>query len=405
MMAATNYDDWLERQRELRDLTELRVLGTCMAMQQHTDTIIAMLDPSMFKRDAHRILADAIWTLSREGKPVTMEKVTDLLIGTDRIDEVGGAVGVYDCYARAEPTVACAEELLTIEYRGKVWAACRDGMMSATNPAVEPADAAADVMAALVRTGEMTTDQERPSMSVGELIAMDPPLWLVDGIIPAGLTVLYGNAKSGKSYLALSIAWAYSTGTSWFRRRCRTTPGRVLYLSGEGLADLSLRSQALIQSTGQKPDDDMLVFDHQPLSLSKDRDAARLRLKVERAGAELVIVDTWARYSGLRDENDAAQASRAIAALEQLTTRGVSVILIHHANTTGDLRGSTALGGAVESSIRVIKSDQGMVEVTPDMTRRGPGFTGFALKFVPTGPDAVLQEPWWKPVEPQQTLV
>lgn len=409
---AVNYDAWLERQAEKRNAAEVQVLGACMAYPNLVDVILARLEPAMFKRDAHRILAEAIWKLASEGQPVTMEAVTDRLIGTGRIDEVGGVVAVYDVYAQAEPSGNAVETLLAIQRRGKVWAACRDGMMASTNPAVDPETAAADVMASLVGSSDRFDDQAG-GLTVDELVALEAPPWVVDEVIPAGMTVLYGNAKSGKSYLALSVAWSFATGTSWHRRTCRTSPGQVLYLSGEGLADQALRVRALIQSTDRHPGGN-LVTDTQPLSLSRERDAAKLRLMVERWGAELVVVDTWARYSGLRDENDAAQASQAVAALEQLTVRGVSVIVVHHANTEGKLRGSTALGAAAESVIRVgIDGPASYVHLQPEMVRRGRGFSRISLKFLPAGPDSVLVEPWVKAdnnghhpaAHPQQTLV
>ena len=55
--------------------------------------------------------------------------------------------------------------------------------------------------------------------------------WVVDGILGQGLTVLAGKPKSGKSWLALLIAWAVAAGAAVDGRPTRQ--GDVLYLALE----------------------------------------------------------------------------------------------------------------------------------------------------------------------------
>jgi RecA-family ATPase len=202
--------------------------------------------------------------------------------------------------------------------------------------------------------------------------------------------MLFGAPKSGKSYVALHVAWSYATGTRWFRRKCQS--GQVLYLAGEGVSDLQLRAQALVEDTNTHPGG-FIRWWTDPLSLSRERDAAKLRLEVERCAAGLVIVDTWRRFSGLVDENDSGAAATAMGALEDLARSGVSVLVVHHTNSEGGIRGSTAVHGAVESAVRVMHNpDLKQMELTPYLTRRGVGFSPIQLGWQPTGPDAVLRE-------------
>jgi len=105
------------------------------------------------------------------------------------------------------------------------------------------------------------------------------------------------------------------------------------------------------------------------------------------------VVDTWARYAGVRDENDAAQTQQAVNALEALTRDGVSVIVVHHASKQGVMRGSSALAGAVEAAVRVEINDvTGQVRVSSEMSRRGSGFRDITLSYRKSGPDSVLME-------------
>lgn len=381
--------EWIARQAEKRDLAELRVLGTAMADPDLSDEVVSRVGPEMFRNRAHRLIADAVWKLRREGRPCDLDGVQDELVGNGKLDEVGGPGALFDVVTRGESDTRCCDELLQIERRRQVWQACHDGTVKVANPAVEPDDVAADVAGALHTQG---VPSGREPISTDDLLAMQVPDWLVKEIFPAGLSLLFGAPKSGKSYIALQLAWSFATGTNFFRRACRTEPGNVLYLAGEGVADLRLRVEALIAESGNK-DDGRIHWWVEGLALSKERDAAKLRLQVERTGAQLVIVDTWARYSGLRDENDAALASQAVGALEDLTRKGVSVVVVHHTNAEGGIRGSTAVAGAVESAIRVLRDDEmGRSALVSFMARRGPGFKEIEFGWKHSGPDYVLRE-------------
>jgi hypothetical protein len=387
-------DSWIARQTEKRDMAEVRTLGTILTYPHLTDQTIAKVEPGLFRREAHRLIADAIWSLYHDGKRVDLETVQDRLIGKGQLDIVGGPLGMVDVRAAAqEPTLRYADELIGLERRRQVWQACNDGARAVANPDAEPDDIAADVAAALHR--RETFDESGP-MTTDELLNLEVPPWLVDGIFPSGLSLLFGAEKTAKSYVALQTAWSFATGGRWFRRNCRDTPGQVLYLAGEGVADLKLRVEALVAETDAHPGG-LIRWWTEPLSLAKDRDAAKLRLAVKECGAELVVVDTWRRFSGLTDENDASQVSAALAPLEDIAAQGTSVLVVHHSNAEGGIRGSTALAGAVESAARCIiePGDEfrpARVALTSFRSRRGVGFQDITLGFKQSGPDSVLQE-------------
>lgn len=383
-----NNTDWIARQGEKRDNAEVRVLGTALTAPDLLPQLAAKLDPSLFRREAHRIVADAVWGLVTDGKPVDVDSVTDMLIGAGTMDTVGGPAALWDLFTSGEMDLRAADELLELERRRQVWQACHDGTVQVANPAVEPDDVAADVAAAL--HSRETFDESGP-LTTDELLDLDVPDWLVDGILPAGLSLIFGAPKTGKSYVALSVAWAVANGLSWFSRGCGGgEPAPVLYLAGEGVADLRLRVESLIEATDHHPGGNLRWWTR-PLSLSRDRDGAKLRLEVERIRPRLVVVDTWRRFSGLVDENDAGSAAAAVGVLEDLTTQGVSVLVVHHTNAEGGIRGSTVLPGAVESAVRTVWSD-GRLIFSSQLSRRGAGFDDLRFKWSRSGPDFVLQE-------------
>ena len=381
--------EWLERQAQNRDLAELRLLGTIMSRADLAPIALARTSPDLFKRDAHRVIAEGLWSLNADGKDTTLETLVDRLVGQDRMHHVGTASDLFAMLEYGESSLRSLDDLLSIERRRHIYAVCTEGARNVTNPDMLPEDVAADVFGKL-RDADRVED--RAPITTDELLDMPQPEWLVDGIFPQGLSVMFGAPKAGKSYLALSMAWSIATGQPWFSRNRGREPQQVLYLAGEGVGDLRLRAEALLEHTNIHPGG-RLSWWPVSLQLSNATDAARLRLEVEKIGAKVVIVDTWARYAGVRDENDAAQTQQAVNALEALTREGVSVVVVHHASKQGVMRGSSALAGAVEAAVRVeINDGSGEVRMSSEMARRGSGFRDITLAYRKAGPDSVLTE-------------
>ena len=63
-------------------------------------------------------------------------------------------------------------------------------------------------------------DQEirKPIYTAAELMRLEfpPPQWLIEGLLPEGLTVLSGAPKIGKSWLSLQIALSITTASPLF---------------------------------------------------------------------------------------------------------------------------------------------------------------------------------------------
>lgn len=381
--------EWLERQAENRDLAEVRVLATALVRPDLADITVTRIGPDLFRRDAHQIIAEAIWSLRLEGKQAGPEEVIDRLVGREQLDQIGGMAGLWEMLRYEENDAGAVEDLLRIERRRKVYQTCMDGARNVTNPDLEPDEVAATVFGRL--RDHQTVEQKAP-ITTDELLQMERPEWLIEGVLPQGLSVIFGSPKAGKSYVALTMAWSLATGRPWFSRNYDATPKQVLYLAGEGVGDLRLRSESMLEHTNTHPGG-RLSWWPVSLQLAKEADAARLRLEVEKMDAEVVIVDTWARYAGIRDENDAAQTQAALSALEGLTLDGRSVIVVHHTAKSGVMRGSSALSGAVESAVRVQVNDlDGRVRLSSELSRRGVGFSDIILQWTKIGPDSVLME-------------
>src|SRR5580704_10982572 len=75
------------------------------------------------------------------------------------------------------------------------------------------------------------------------MAARTTPVALVEGMIPErSLAVIYGQPASGKSFLALDLAYSVATGIPWLGRKVQHGP--AVYIAGEGIGGLPKRIAA-----------------------------------------------------------------------------------------------------------------------------------------------------------------
>lgn len=376
---------WRERLAQELHVTEAAVLVAAMGGQH--DEVLAHLEPDHFWTNSHRAVYESIVAVADREVPHFDAVVSDL-VASGRLDEAGGGQGVLALGQVASATRDPVADLLRLVKRRDMLRGLDAMHHDLLNPTTEPDDAAADLIARLSGRTSLADDNV---LTFSQLLDAPVEPFLVDAMVSGGVSMLFGAYKSAKSYVALGLAWAVATGESWMGQDV-TDPGPVIYLAGEGRGDLTLRSQAMLDAGSQRPADDQLLLVDERFSLSEPRGAARLRLLTQKHQARLVVVDTWATYSGLSDENDAAETQRAVNAVADVARDGTSVLIVHHTNADGkNPRGSTALRGAIEYGVRTdLDPDTSLVQVTPVITRRYTGWRGVTLGFRRHGPDSIL---------------
>jgi hypothetical protein len=93
-------------------------------------------------------------------------------------------------------------------------------------------------------TAELRQDRGRfATMPVYELSLQPPGDWLIKGILPdAELVVLFGASGSGKTFVALDMAFHVAMGLPW--RGHRSKKGKVVIIAAEGAGGLNKRVRA-----------------------------------------------------------------------------------------------------------------------------------------------------------------
>ncbi len=227
------------------------------------------------------------------------------------------------------------------------------------------------VLADLARRNELGIDPDfllpplRTIDSVDILTKEFPdPVWAIPGIVPAGLTVIAGRPKIGKSWLTMQIALAVATGGAALGERIER--GRVLYLA---LEDSERRLQKRMAAQGWPTDArDAVKF----ILYSDFRDqieflnsggGSRLAKHVEQEGYRLLVIDTLSKaIKG--DQNDNAEMTAAIAPIHAtVNALDIAGIVVHHhakpkgtdPNPVDDLMGSSAIAGVADTIIGLYK--------------------------------------------------
>jgi AAA domain/DnaB-like helicase N terminal domain len=176
--------------------------------------------------------------------------------------------------------------------------------------------------------------------------------WVVQDLIPAqGVTIIAGEAGSGKTWLALALARALTFGGKFLNRETRLA--RVLYLDREN--PLSLIRDRLLALFGGPSDFRPwgLWCSDQPPMIGDSR-------LLEFARQEpVLIVDSMIRFH-TADENSATQMAPVMASLRKLATAGASVVVLHHKSKseTSSYRGSSDIVAGADAAFALVKHDE-----------------------------------------------
>lgn len=195
--------------------------------------------------------------------------------------------------------------------------------------------------------------------TAAELLAAQfpEPVWAVPDMIPVGLTILGGRPKVGKSWLALQIAIAASTGGMVLERRVKQ--GKVLYIALEDNGR-RLRDRA---SKQMMPASAALRFETTWPRLTEGGTEA-LEKAITEQRYTLVVLDTLGRATGRARTDDYGDMTDLLGQLqEQAMTHDIALLVLdHHRKSSGqisdpvdDIIGSTAKSGTADGALGLSK--------------------------------------------------
>jgi hypothetical protein len=189
------------------------------------------------------------------------------------------------------------------------------------------------------------TDEELEAME------LPPAKWIVPGLIPAGVTLLAGKPKVGKSWLALSLAQAVAEGAPCFGRTVEG--GAVLYLA---LEDTRTRLRNRLRKLRARPTG-RLSFSTSWTRLPNGETFIEDWL-TRTEEPLLIVVDVFAllRHEAAKPGYDYADDYKAMRILKQIADKHeVAVVVLHHERKLAaddpldSVSGTTGLTGSVDT--------------------------------------------------------
>lgn len=217
--------------------------------------------------------------------------------------------------------------------------------------------------------------------------------YLVKNWIDQGAaSVIFGNPKAGKTFLALDLAFHVAAGWDWRGHRVRGR-GHVLYLAGEGGRGIERRIAAIQHAAPELAKAASEHFFLLPVGVDfcGEGDARHLIEAIEGREWRLIVIDTLARAMGAGDENTAKDMGAFIRNVDHLREQtGAHAMMIHHSgkDIARGARGSNSLDAAVDTVIKIV-SDEGIRTAETVLQREmeaGATFT-YTLRGVEIGRD------------------
>ena len=241
---------------------------------------------------------------------------------------------------------------------------------------------------------------ELPKKSLGRFgpvpiydLSLAPPMdWLIKGVLPRGeLGVLFGASGSGKTFVALDLAFSVARGIAWRDRR--TTRGRVAIIAAEGGVGIGKRGEAYARYHDFNLQGvDVHVITAAPNFLDSD-DVSEVIAELNNIGpVDLVIVDTFAQVTPGANENTSEDVGRALANLKLLheATRAMNLVVAHAGkDLSKGVRGWSGLKAAADVQIEVVRHDDGTREIIIEKMKDGEDGIrwAFRLEVVEVGID------------------
>lgn len=240
-------------------------------------------------------------------------------------------------------------------------------------------------------------DSHQPILSGSDYLALPDSAtpWVIEDLLPVGGgLLLYGDPKVGKSYAALQLASALSSGASAWLGFAIPQAVPVVYVQLDTPRSLwKVRVQQLAASghpVRHVHQADRLTLQTFPFDILNPDHFRLLSLALQPIQPGVVVIDTI-REAHSAEENDSTAMQKVVSHLEA-AVKPAALVYVAHARKSnpehgydimGDARGSNYLVGKVDGIARFSHSSMRCVsrtieEHTVKITREDDGFWSLA---------------------------
>ena len=211
---------------------------------------------------------------------------------------------------------------------------------------------------------------------------LEKPSFVVDGLIPMGLTLFCGSQKIGKSWLMLKLCLCVSQGIPLWDMP--TQEGDVLYLC---LEDTFCR----IQDRLFRLTDEASGRLHFAVASDKLSDGLIVQLEdylKEYPDSRLIVIDTLQKVRTASKDNAYASDYGDISLIKDFADRhSLAVIVVHHIRKQNDsdvfnkVSGTTGLTGSADATFVLEQESRASNAAKLYVTGRDTPYQEFTLRF------------------------
>ena len=206
---------------------------------------------------------------------------------------------------------------------------------------------------------------------------IDPPRYLIDGLISCGTTILASPPKFGKSWMCMDMAISVATGTEFMGMK--TSQDGVIYMALED-GDFRLQTRQNQVADGREIPKNLFLIKEAPIL--EDNLLAKLKQAIEKANTSIgmVIIDTVQKIRGVAGKTEGVYSHdyREHGRLHQFALdNNLALVLVTHMNKYGDdsdpvsrVNGSTGITGASDTIITLKRSKRSDAETKMEITGR-----------------------------------
>lgn len=167
-------------------------------------------------------------------------------------------------------------------------------------------------------------------IDLGQLDVLPAPLrWIIEGrLVERTLTLIGAKPGVGKSWVTVDLAVAVALGRPWLEHDV-PRPRRVLYLDAENGEELAV---ARLRQLGARSESlaGRLLYQADPLLLTRSADLARVRATLAAHRPELVVVDTLASHAPGAESDTESMATFLSDVWHMCREAGAAMVLLHH---------------------------------------------------------------------------
>ena len=207
-----------------------------------------------------------------------------------------------------------------------------------------------------------------------------------------GLSMVYGSSGSGKTLLALDLAFHLAAGSDWFGNRVKK--GSVAYIMSEGNNVSNNRIKAIEIEKNElfSKGSHSFYYLNDIVSLySGKKDTADFIEEVSKYSPRLIIVDTLAMAMSGGDENRTQDINIVLENIKKIQKAlGCHIMVLHHPgkDEARGARGSSALHAASDTVVELKKNkDVVCVRAVKQRDMEGEKELNFKIEKVVIGTD------------------